>query len=97
MPADKLGPSLFVNRQTLISDNKSNQVNNKTTFLWCCKKILSVVEYMSGELVGTGLTADHEQFSNSLKVADDNLDLRSSSQNEPQQDLEDWLKGNYAL
>ena len=52
---------------------------------------------MSGELVGTGLAADHEQFSNSLKVADDNLDLRSSSQNEPQQDLEDWLKGNYAL
>ena len=52
---------------------------------------------MSGELVGTRLTADHEEFSNLLKVADDNLDLRSSSQNEPQQDLEDWLKGNYAL
>ena len=42
---------------------------------------------MSGELVETHLTEDHKQFWNSLKVGDDNLDSRSNSQNEPEQDL----------
>ena len=43
----------------------------------------------------TRLTADHQQFSNSLKVGNDNLGLRSNSQNEHEEDLENLLKGKY--
>ena len=56
-----------------------------------------MVEWLSEELVEAHLIEDHQQFWNSLKVGDDNLDSRSNSQNEPQQDLENLLKGNYAL
>ena len=52
---------------------------------------------MSVELLHSCLTADHKQFSNFLAGHNDNLDLRSNSQNEHEQDFGEFVKGQLCL
>ena len=52
---------------------------------------------MSVELLHSCLRAYHKQFSNFLAEQDEYLDLRSNSQNEPQQDFGEFVKGQLCL